>query len=66
MTLDQRERVTSVGPYVRAELELGSRFRLSLGARADYAKFRVDDAVAAVKARLLYCLVERGRSDPIC
>jgi iron complex outermembrane receptor protein len=41
--LDQRERVSGVGPYVRDEIAFGGRYRVTLGARADYVKFRVDD-----------------------
>jgi iron complex outermembrane recepter protein len=42
-TLDQQEKVSSIGPYVRDELELGGRFTLIAGLRADYVKFEVDD-----------------------
>jgi iron complex outermembrane recepter protein len=42
-TLDQQEKVSSIGPYVRDELEFGGRFTLSAGLRADYVKFEVDD-----------------------
>ena len=42
-TLDQRERVSGLGPYVRDEIALTDRYRLTLGARYDYVKFRVDD-----------------------
>jgi iron complex outermembrane receptor protein len=42
-TLDQQEKVSSIGPYVRDELELGGRYTLSAGLRADYVKFEVDD-----------------------
>jgi len=41
--LDQRERVSGFGPYVRDEIALAERYRLTLGARADYVRFRVDD-----------------------
>jgi iron complex outermembrane recepter protein len=41
--LDQRERVSGYGPYVRDEIAFLDRYRLTLGARADYVKFRVDD-----------------------
>ena len=41
--LDQRERVTGVGPYVRDEITMSDRYRLTLGARADQVRFRVDD-----------------------
>jgi iron complex outermembrane receptor protein len=42
-TLDQQEKVSSIGPYVRDELEFGDRYTLSAGLRADYVKFEVDD-----------------------
>ena len=42
-TLDQRERVSGLGPYVRDEVAITDRYRLTLGARADYVRFRVDD-----------------------
>jgi iron complex outermembrane receptor protein len=42
-TLDQQEKVSSIGPYVRDELEFGGRYTLSAGLRADYVKFEVDD-----------------------
>ena len=43
-TLDQRERVSGFGPYVRDEMAFAAdRYRLTLGARADYVRFRVDD-----------------------
>jgi len=41
--LDQRERVSGYGPYVRDEIAFADRYRVTLGARADYVKFRVDD-----------------------
>ena len=43
VTLNQREIISSVGSYVRNEMELGERFSLSAGARADAVKFRVKD-----------------------
>jgi iron complex outermembrane receptor protein len=43
LTLDQRELVTSVGPYARADLELGSRLRLGAGVRADVVRFALRD-----------------------
>lgn len=43
LQLDQRERVTSVGPYVRGEIEL-RRLRATLGARADNTTFELRDA----------------------
>src|SRR6185369_412764 len=43
-TLDQRERVSGFGPYVRDEMAFAAdRYRLTLGVRADYVRFRVDD-----------------------
>ena len=41
--LDQRERVANAGPYVRDEVAIGDRVLLTLGARADWVEFRVDD-----------------------
>ena len=41
--LDQRERVSGLGPFVRDEIALGDRYRLTLGARADVVRFRVGD-----------------------
>ena len=43
LQLDQREIVTSVGPYLRDELELG-RWRATLGLRADNTAFEARDA----------------------
>jgi iron complex outermembrane recepter protein len=43
LTLDQRELVTSIGPYLRADLELGERVRLGAGARADVVRFELRD-----------------------
>jgi iron complex outermembrane recepter protein len=43
LILNQRELVTSIGPYVRDELALGARTRVSAGLRADYITFKVDD-----------------------
>jgi iron complex outermembrane receptor protein len=40
---DQRELVSSVGPFVRAELALPGRVGLSAGLRSDYVRFEVDD-----------------------
>ena len=40
---DQRELVTSVGPFVRGELALTSRLLASAGVRADAVRFRVRD-----------------------
>lgn len=41
--LDQRERVSGIGPFVRDEIAFADRYRLTLGARADYVRFRVGD-----------------------
>jgi iron complex outermembrane receptor protein len=41
--LDQGEKVASIGPFLRDEIVLGDRWRVVLGARADYVKFEVDD-----------------------
>ncbi|HEX6050158.1 MAG TPA: TonB-dependent receptor [Gemmatimonadaceae bacterium] len=41
--VDQRERVSSVGPFVRDEIAIGGRYFITLGARADQVRFRVDD-----------------------
>jgi iron complex outermembrane receptor protein len=46
-TLDQRERVSGFGPYVRDEIAFASRYHLTLGARFDYVKFNVDDHLIA-------------------
>lgn len=43
LTLDQTEIVSTVGPYVRDELELGKDYILSLGVRGDWTKFTVQD-----------------------
>ncbi len=43
LTLDQREIVSSLGSYVREELELGERYILTASARADAVRFRVND-----------------------
>ena len=42
LTLDQREKVSSVGPYVRDEMVVG-RFRASAGVRADQVRFELRD-----------------------
>jgi len=42
-TLDQRERVSSFGPYVRDEIAFTDRYRVTLGARYDNVTFRVTD-----------------------
>lgn len=43
LQLDQREIVSSVGPYVRDELGLGRRVILSAGVRSDAVRFEVRD-----------------------
>jgi iron complex outermembrane recepter protein len=43
LTLDQREIVSSIGSYVRDELQLGDRYILTASARADAVRFRVKD-----------------------
>lgn len=43
LTLDQREIVSSIGSYVRDELQIGERFILTASARADAVRFRVKD-----------------------
>jgi iron complex outermembrane receptor protein len=43
LTLDQRELVSSVGSYLRDELQLGERYVLTASARADAVRFRVKD-----------------------
>jgi iron complex outermembrane recepter protein len=43
--LDQQEKVSSVGPFIRDEIEFGDRLNLSAGVRADYVRFEVDDNV---------------------
>ena len=43
LQLHQREIVSSIGPYLRDELQLGRRIMLSAGARADYVQFDVGD-----------------------
>jgi len=47
ITLDQREIVSSVGPYIRDEIQLGDIFALTAGARADAVRFRVKDKLIA-------------------
>jgi iron complex outermembrane receptor protein len=42
ISLDQRERVSSIGPYVRDEVEVGS-LRASAGVRADQVNFDLAD-----------------------
>jgi iron complex outermembrane receptor protein len=43
LTLDQREIVSSLGAYLREELQLGDRYVLTGSARADAVRFRVED-----------------------
>jgi len=43
LTLDQREIVSSLGSYIRDELQLGERYVLTASARADAVRFRVED-----------------------
>lgn len=43
VTLNQRELVSSVGSYVRDELDLGKRYTFTASARADAVRFRVKD-----------------------
>ena len=42
LTLDQRELVSSIGPYLRDEIERG-RWRVTAGVRADQVRFEVQD-----------------------
>ena len=44
---DQLERVSSVGPFVRAEVEVARRYWLSVGARADFVNFDVRDRLVS-------------------
>lgn len=41
--LDQREVVTSIGPFVRDELTIGERVHVHAGVRADYVIFDIED-----------------------
>jgi iron complex outermembrane recepter protein len=43
LRLDQQERITSIGPYVRTEIEITQRLLASLGGRADLVRFDVGD-----------------------
>ena len=43
ITLNQREIVSSVGSYVRDEMDVGDRYTLTGGARADAVRFEVKD-----------------------
>ena len=44
LQLNQREIVSGYGPYLRDEVRLGGRVRVSAGVRADYVTFEVRDA----------------------
>ena len=41
--LDQREVVTSIGPFVRDEIAIGDRVHFHAGLRADYVMFDIED-----------------------
>lgn len=43
LTLNQREIISSLGSYLREELQLGDRYVLTASARADAVRFRVKD-----------------------
>ncbi|MGH7650344.1 MAG: TonB-dependent receptor family protein [Gemmatimonadaceae bacterium] len=43
VTLNQRELISSLGSYLRDELELGERYSLTASARADAVRFQVKD-----------------------
>ena len=43
VTLNQRERITSIGAYLRDELQLGERYSLTGAARTDAVRFAVKD-----------------------
>ncbi|HEY7236927.1 MAG TPA: TonB-dependent receptor [Gemmatimonadaceae bacterium] len=43
LQLDQRELVSSAGPYVRDEFQAGDRVSFSGGVRADYVRFQLQD-----------------------
>lgn len=45
--LAQRERVTSVGPFLRDEITLGARLRLVAGVRGDWVRFEVRDRLVS-------------------
>lgn len=47
LTLDQVERVQSVGPYFRNEWSVSERLELVVGGRWDWLHYRVDDAFLA-------------------
>ena len=41
--LDQREVVTSIGPFIRDEFAIGARVQVHVGLRADYVAFDIED-----------------------
>ena len=43
LRLDQREVVTSIGPFLRDELSIGRRLHIHAGLRADYVMFDIED-----------------------
>ncbi len=43
LRLDQREVVTSIGPFVRDEITIGERVHVHAGLRADYVIFDIED-----------------------
>jgi iron complex outermembrane receptor protein len=43
LRLDQREVVTSIGPFVRDEFKLAERVHVHVGVRADYVIFDIED-----------------------
>ena len=43
LRLDQREVVTSIGPFIRDEIALSDRVHIHAGLRADYVIFDIDD-----------------------
>lgn len=43
LTLNQREIISSIGSYLRDELDLGERYTFTLSARADAVRFQVKD-----------------------
>jgi iron complex outermembrane receptor protein len=47
VTLNQREIISSIGLYVRDELQLGERFTLTGAARADAVRFEVRDRLVS-------------------
>lgn len=44
---NQTDRVTTVGPFARAQLDVTSQLSVSAGARFDHAEFRIDDHLIA-------------------